>query len=837
MEPVRLTVLGGGVAGLAAVYRVLELWEARRAAGLPARPLDLHFVAQLVPDAHSEGSGLGGKAMSRHFEGRYDLAHDGMDRVLFYGPMMPWAGTVPHGYHILWEYPNLRRLLREPGEDDDLGGMLRPPGGAGVIASFQATLSDPSPGGPGIGLMGLCDPDRPETAFRPVTRQLLALRGTRWAGPFLGAFERLFESAADGIDPFSFADLFYAHEVDIELRLSLILASLHARTLDPERTTVWLDGREVPLTEVEYDVWARSLVRDWARRNPLKGLLPDRAWRWIADDLEATGDLVLDLNRRFGASAHLLETLIESRRFGKVLSALVPDAIEDDLKNLLHLYSETERVVREIPAALARLADGDYPIWRTLHFRFAPDATFASPYSFDAAQAARSLALCFVTPRASRMWSPDGGRIQRLWLRLWRRIEARAAALGPEVRLRVDAGRAWRIEQLPTGEVGVTWGRVIGHGFGGRTDLGYPHQPSLDAAWPEPDDAQTELVDAVIPTMGPSMLEPLLVGDTLAPARAQVAPLVRHANETLELLLYLKEPIDWAPAAREGMAVASITGLEGPFCLLADYRCGLWSRAALDAERPFGPDVPFHGSILETCGGMSELYACLDRPDAYGWPTETKAAIRDLLHRPAWFGQQDDRAWPGDQSNWKGVRADGTWTPERAASTAAWEDWVVASRWLVWGWLSQLCAIQSLGARAIRQLAAYRDRLDPRGVDRAALLAPPQELLADVRYVVMRNANRRNRFFNPGVGDWAKRPISGRPLEGTRRIFPAGDWTRNGLDVICMEAAVLSGQRAADAAFGQVLGEPLPEGAPRAIPVLPASSWYEGLDPFDRGSR
>lgn len=837
MEPLRIMVLGGGVAGLATVHRLLELWEARRAEGLPARRLELRFIAQLVPDEQSEGSGLGGKAMSRHFEGRYDLAHDGLDRVLFYGPMMPWSGTVPHGYHILWEYPNLRRLLREPGEGDDLGGLLRPPGGAGVIASFQANLDDPTPGGPGIGLIGLVDPDRPETAFRPVTRQLLALRESIWAGPFLRAFEHLFESAAAGIDPFSFADLFYSHEVDIELRLSLILASLHARTLDPERSTVRVDGREVPLTDVEYDVWAQALVRDWARKNPFAGRLPEGAWRWLADDVQATGHLLLRLTERLGPSAHLLETLFESRRFGKLLSALTPDAVEDDLKRHLHLYSETERVVREIPAALARLAAGEYPVWRTLHFRFAPDATFSSPFSFDAAQAARSLALCFVTPRGSRMWSADGGRIQRLWLRLWRRLERKAEALGPEVRLRVDAGRAWRIEQAPTGEVGVTWGRVIGHGFAGRNDLGYPHQSSLDARWPEPDDARTELVDAVIPTMGPAMLDPLLHGDALGPARVQLAPLQSQANETLELLLYLREPIDWSPAAREGMAVAAITGLEGPFCLLADYRCGLWSPAALDAERPFGPDVPFSGSILETCGGFADLYACLERDDAYGWPRETRAAIRDLLHRPESFGARDDRPWPGDSASWRSSRADGTWTPEHAASTGAWEDWIIASRWLVWGWLRQLSQVQSLGPRAVRQLAHLHERLDPRGRERRELLEPPPELLGEVRYVVMRNANRRNRFFNPGVGDWTKRPISGLPLDGTRRIFPAGDWTRNGLDVICMEAAVLSGQRAADAAASLVLGEATPASAPRPIPVLPPSSWYEGTDPYARGTR
>lgn len=834
MNPLRVAVIGGGVAGLSTAWHLLELWEAAGEEGRDVPPLELHLVAQLVPHAESEGSGLGGKAMSRHFEGRHDLAHGGLDRAAFYGPMLPWAGTVPHGYHILWEYPNLRRMLREPGEGDDLGGMLRPPGGAGVIASFQGDIGDPTPGGPGIGLMGLVDPDRPETAFRPVTRELLALRGTAWAGPFLSLFERLFEGLSDGIDPFSFADLFYAHEVDLELRLALILASLSARTLDPERATVTVDGVARPLTEVEYEVWAERLIVEWASQSPLRGVLPEEALDGLADGAGELGRWLLAARARFGPSAALLESLVESRPFWDELVGLLPDAIEDDVRRWLRVWSETERVVRAVPFALARLAAGDYPVWRTLHFRFAPDATFASPYSFDAAQAARSLAFCFVTPRASRMWSPDGGRIQRLWLRFWRRIEARAAALGPRVSLQVHEGRAWRVEAADDGTLGLTWGGVLGHGHGPGSDLSYPHVASLDARWPGPADPEVLLLDACVPSMGPGMLEPLLDGPAFAAARAQVRPLADRANETLELLLWLREPVDWSAAAREGMAVASITGLEGPFCLLADYRCGLWSEEMLAKERPFGPDEPFAGSLLETCGGFQDLYACLDRADAFGWPAETKAAIRDLLHRPEHFSERDARPWPGAVSDWHGRRADGTWTDARARE--GWDDWVVASRWLVWGWLAQLATIQSLGPRAVRQLARVRDRLDPRGQDRAAILAPPAELLADVRYVVMRNTNRRSRFFNPGVGDWARRPVSGLPLAGAPRVFPAGDWTRNGLDVVSMEGACLSGMRAARGVYRALVGEP-PGGAPEAIPVLPPSSWYGGLDPFERGGR
>jgi hypothetical protein len=98
----------------------------------------------------------------------------------------------------------------------------------------------------------------------------------------------------------------------------------------------------------------------------------------------------------------------------------------------------------------------------------------------------------------------------------------------------------------------------------------------------------------------------------------------------------------------------------------------------------------------------------------------------------------------------------------------------------------------------------------------------------------MRNTKARNRFYSPGVGEWPHRPISGRPLEGAGAIFPAGDWTRNGLDVVCMEAACLSAMRASRAAWTSIVG-PVPAGAPAPIPVLPRASWYGGLDPEHRG--
>ena len=129
----------------------------------------------------------------------------------------------------------------------------------------------------------------------------------------------------------------------------------------------------------------------------------------------------------------------------------------------------------------------------------------------------------------------------------------------------------------------------------------------------------------------------------------------------------------------------------------------------------------------------------------------------------------------------------------------------------------------------------YADLLDPRRVERSAILSPPQSLRGRVRYVVMRNTKARNRFYNPGVGEWALRPVSGLPIAGSERVFPAGDWTRNGLDIVCMEAACLSAMRAARGAWVAALG-PVPAGAPAPIPVLPPNAWYGGDDPWHRGT-
>lgn len=833
--PVKVAVIGGGVSALSTALHLLEIWDARRRAHLPALPLQLHLFAPLAPHPGSEGSGLGGKAMSRSFEGRHDLAHDGMDRQLFYGPAMPWRGTVPHGYHVLWAYPNLRRMVRRPGEDDSLGGMFRPPGGAGVIASFQANLDDPTPGGPGIGLMGVVDPDHPETATRAVTRDLFSLRDTPLARPFLRLFEGLFSELTGGVDPWQFADLFYAHEIDLELRLALIAGSINARSLDPERATLRVGGVERPLTDVEYSVWAEEIVGGWARRQVLREGEHQGLW---GDVVSTLGPLLEDARAEVGtwvARAAILESLIE-RDSVTPLFSLLPDALEARLAAFRRVYVETERIFRELPAALTRLAAGRYPVWRTLHFRFSPDATFASPYSFDAAQAVRSLAFCFDTPRSSRMWSADGAKIQRLWLRFWDRIQVLADANHPVVDLQVHEGRVADLTPDGAGGWALRWGGILGHGPPGATDLGYPHQSSLSVEAPPPRAPELVQVDAVVPGCGPAHLEALMVGDDLSAARAQVAPLREQANSTLEILIWTREAIDWSGAAREGLRGAAITGLEGPFCLLADYRCGLWSDEALAAERPFGPDVPFSGSILESCGSYADLFAALDRSDAYGWDNPTRDAIRALLSDPAHFAETEHRPRPHDEHSYHRPVADGTWTPTRMADPRAWEDWILAARWLAWGYLRQLAQIQSLGARAVRQLAWYADRLDPRRLDRSAILEPDAALLGEVRYVVMRNANRRTRFFCPGVGDWQKRPVSGLPLHGTRTLFPAGDWTRNGLDVICMEAACLSGMRAARGVYGALVNRALPTDTPPLIRVLPESQWYDGVDPLERRS-
>ncbi|MFN7147800.1 MAG: hypothetical protein ACK4YP_28780, partial [Myxococcota bacterium] len=332
-------------------------------------------------------------------------------------------------------------------------------------------------------------------------------------------------------------------------------------------------------------------------------------------------------------------------------------------------------------------------------------------------------------------------------------------------------------------------------------------------------------LDGVVPTCAPGALAAILPGDAWADARAQLAPVSHAGTETLELVLWLDERIQWAPIVKEALAQGAIGGLEGPFCMVADYACGLWTPETFRAERPFEHrDDDFDGSLIETCGGYADLFACATRDDAYGWPAWVKGPIADLLGRAEDFAAVDGRPWPHDEAGWRRRRVDGTWKPERATSSGGWDDWLVASRWLVYGYLRQLSLVRSLGPRAVRQLADYAALLDPRKTPRAEILAPPDALRRRVRYVVMRNSKARNRFYNPGVGEWASRPVSGLPLDGAARVFPAGDWTRNGLDIVCMEAACLSAMRAARGVWGAAVG-PVPAGAPAPIPVLPPHAW------------
>lgn len=828
----KVAVVGAGVAGLCTARHLMELWEARRAAGLPTGRLTIRLIASLTLDYHGDGSGLAGKAMSRSFRGLMDPR--GFARPLFYGPMMPVNGVIPHGYHVLWAYPNLRRMLGDGAPDEPQppldGGLLRPRGGSGLIAIFQGNLDDPSPGGPGIALMGLSDPEHPETATRPATRALYRLMetptGRVFVKPIVALMGDIVSATFAGIHPLFFADLFYAHEVDLEMRLALIAASLQARTTNPEGTTHAIDGVERPLWDIEYTDYIEGEVAGWARgvqqlieREPLATIIEEirsRAW--------------------------LLEAQIESGEGGlrRWVMDFIPDSVEDELADALLVLRETERVLRALPGALLRIASGEYPIGRTLHLRFGPDATFTAPFSFDAAQSMRSLAFVFTSPRSARAWTPDGARIQRLWVRLWESLQAQAASSPDHITLDVFQGRAHAIH--PQGEgLRVEYGEWLGHAFssGPRTDasaggdLSFPHTMQADPAMPPPADLRSEDVDAVIPAVPAPILRELLPEQHYPMARIALAPLLDASNATLEIMVWTRDRLQYSETAAAGLAVSSITGLEGGFCLLADYSQGLWSPEAYAEEDPFGNGA-FAGSILESCGGFEDLYAAMTRDDAWGWPEEVKASIARLMSQPEHMASQDPRPWPHDEAGWRERRASGTWTAERAASGEAMQDWFVAARWMTWQFLRQLSTVQALGPRAIRQLARYAQLLDPRAVTRDQILMPSDELKAEIRYVVMINAKARNRIFSPGVGLWPHRHVSGAPLPGGERIFPAGDWTRNGLDVICMEGACLSGMRAARGLYASLTGDPVPEGAPRMEPVLPEASWYHGTDPLAR---
>ena len=91
-----------------------------------------------------------------------------------------------------------------------------------------------------------------------------------------------------------------------------------------------------------------------------------------------------------------------------------------------------------------------------------------------------------------------------------------------------------------------------------------------------------------------------LLNEAAYPAsRIALEPLQEANNATLEILIWTAERVEYAEAAARGLAVSSITGLEGGFCLLADYSQGLWSPDALAEENPFGTPG-FNGSILES---------------------------------------------------------------------------------------------------------------------------------------------------------------------------------------------------------------------------------------------
>jgi hypothetical protein len=101
---------------------------------------------------------------------------------------------------------------------------------------------------------------------------------------------------------------------------------------------------------------------------------------------------------------------------------------------------------------------------------------------------------------------------------------------------------------------------------------------------------------------------------------------------------------------------------------------------------------------------------------------------------------------------------------------------------------------------------------------------------SSVKFVLARNAHARVRFFSAEPGLFGVRPHA-RFEQGVPGLFLAGDWTRNGLNLQAMEAAVISGFQAAYGVIESMRGGGL-EGLvpPRIRPdIVPRGAWDTGF--------
>lgn len=744
--PREIVVLGGGVAGLAALDALTAALDAHPGPLPPGLRLTL---------VESEPR-MGGRACSKPLDADAHVLH----------PHAPWGTNVPHGLHFVWgSYVHLLRML------EGTGTALTPEVGTSTYCAWMAPPDVPDDGsGKGrVVAVHVCDPSRPESAWNPRARKVLAAFARR--GAAVAAFERVLRWSLNFDlhtgDLLSYMDILYAEEeLGCELRWILLLTGALSGSLgypeDSKLLASLLGGRrasDVDIGELMQPLFT-SLVLPRMKR--VVGLAPLRL-----------------LRRGVESKAALVEMLtgaLSSAGLGGV--AALGSATFDDLHAfvdlLLLLASDAARIV----------ANGaSYDPRRSGYLKNILKAAFSSPYALDVATSMRDAQFGVRRYEGAVLQLFDGDDSTAAWEAIAARIESRLA--GPKLNGAV-------LRRAYAKRIIVSGGRVSAVELAAPPQLPPPDVPTVHPPVAGPT-TSTLGADVLVSTLLPQCLIPLLEGQAGAESLLeQLRGLAPYMNETINLQLFFPERLELPfPPLPEGSLETppfGISNLEGPFTIVVDLRRG-WSSERFTAIRLDESDAqPFDGTAWELVGAYSDLFVHDQHAHAgrYQWPLAVQQAIAALACDPSEIlpGTLDARRWLHDAD------APGRMPPPPMGEIAPSAHGPYATRFreqvvplIVATTLEQLAEMPGLDASTRGRLREHR---------RALLAGEPIAF----RYVFVRNAQAAVRFYSAEPGLFELRPHA-RFEAGLRGLYLSGDWTRNGLNLQAMEAATIAGLQSA----------------------------------------
>lgn len=769
-RPLRVAVLGGGLAGLAAADALVA----------SVRGYNRTFAADREPIAlevqlFQLGRELGGKAASVPI----DLADSSMN------PRQPVRFNMTHGLHFVWGYPHFRDLLGP----DLQRRWLSPPRGT---SSYVTWLSDRDTidGESRLAVLNICDPERPDDARIPECRTLLHL------------YREVPELVHDLVETIMRVDIRdFLHFGDIILnrrelsavsRWMLLFGAITARRMrDPEHAVI--PGVRGRLQDEEYLAAISEARRRWidSLREEIDDLLGAVASPPKLGILDGLTELVGRTGHAMKAWARLLLRAPQAVSLSDV-AALVSLLAQD-------LYD------------LARAAD-ELDFTKHAYLRVPLDAAFSSPFALDAATAIRDMKLGTRTYRDALVQVFDGDDPHAVVDAIAGRIDRDQDSVAGKVR-RLSPVRAVHRDGA-SGELLVeVWPPVTRHPPTWRPIVHpYPHHQG------EPPATENWRADLVVSTLPPANLAWMLadsqLGPELEPLRASMAELARHTNETINLQVFFRERIE-LPFPKyhppEADPPFCISGIEGPFTILADLRRAL-SPERFQEVRIAPGDGPFDGTAWDLVGAYAELFT--HNPSIRAgrqWPSAVQDELAAMLHDPGDHDPEgrDERPWAYD---WE------TGRPQPVFGE------VLAERSKSYGEVWRNKAAPLIVATTLRQLLSLPG-WDP--AERAKL----ESAITEGRYwwALARNCHEHNKFISTEPGVFELRPHA-RFETRAENLYLAGDWTRNGSDLICMDATVASGYHAA-AAILERLRATRPEWAdlqlPRFFPGSVPGGWDE----------